>query len=268
MATTQFEVTATALNMRAAPDRQAAILAVLLRGQAVLAAGDAASGWLPVAYEGRHGFVSAAFMRALGSVGSAPLPSPLPATAPLPTSAVAVDVQLKQRDLAHLHPQMRQRVQQALEKMDAEGLAFRVFEAYRSPERQQWLFAQGRTRPGGKVTNAEAWQSFHQYGLAVDMVHFSPGGWSWDDSGAHAAEWKRMQELVTGAGLRTLKFERPHAELPVSLADWNGGTLLASGDTTWRDNLAAAAERWRGAGGSGAPMLYEAERPPLAANAI
>ncbi len=268
MATIQFEVTATALNLRAAPDRQGAILTVLLRGQTVIAAGEAVSGWLPVVHEGRHGFVSGAFVRALGIIGSAPLPSPLPAAVPLLSSTEAEDVNQKRRDLAHLHPYMRQRVQQVLQQMDAEGLGFRIFEAYRSPERQQWLFAQGRTRPGGKVTNAEAWKSFHQFGLAVDLVQFGPHGWSWDDSGGHAADWKRMQDIVAGAGLRTLKFERPHAELPVSLADWEDGTLLAGGDTAWRDNLAAAAARWRAAGGSGAPTLKEAERPPLPADAI
>jgi peptidoglycan LD-endopeptidase CwlK len=35
---------------------------------------------------------------------------------------------------------------------------------------QDALFAQGRTKPGAKVTNARAGQSYHNYGLAVDVV--------------------------------------------------------------------------------------------------
>lgn len=35
---------------------------------------------------------------------------------------------------------------------------------------QNALFAQGRTKPGKVVTNAKGGQSFHNYGLAVDIV--------------------------------------------------------------------------------------------------
>jgi hypothetical protein len=262
MASTLFEVTATALHLRAAPSRDSASLALLRHGQVLVSTAVAAHSWLPVVHEGRPGFVAADFVRALGAVGSAPLP------APVVPAAVAVDVNLKQRDLMHLHPHARQRVQQVLQQLGAEGLDFRVFEAFRSAERQQWLFAQGRTRPGAKVTHAGPWQSFHQFGLAVDLVQFCPAGWSWDDKGARAADWQRLQAVVVQSGLRTLNFERPHAELRVDLADWHDGTLLASGDASWHDNLAAAAERWRRAGGSGAPEVAEPERPPLPPDAL
>lgn len=260
MASALFEVTASALNLRTQPDRQASVLAVLLRGRTCVATGDVTNGWLPVVFEGRHGFLSAAFVRALGQSVAVSPPSGL---------MVAVDVTRKERDLAQLHPQMRERVEQLVQQTEAAGLTFRIYEAFRTPERQQWLFAQGRTRmDGGIVTKARAWESFHQFGLGVDLVLFGSGGWSWDDSGARAAEWKRMRELAVQVGLRTLKWELPHAELPVSLADWNGGSLIASGDATWRDNLAVAAERWRRAGGTGAPALVEAERPALPAEAL
>lgn len=35
---------------------------------------------------------------------------------------------------------------------------------------QDAIYAQGRTKPGKKVTNARAGQSMHNYGLAVDIV--------------------------------------------------------------------------------------------------
>jgi peptidoglycan LD-endopeptidase CwlK len=35
---------------------------------------------------------------------------------------------------------------------------------------QTALYAQGRTKPGPKVTNAIAGQSYHNYGLAIDIV--------------------------------------------------------------------------------------------------
>jgi peptidoglycan L-alanyl-D-glutamate endopeptidase CwlK len=45
-----------------------------------------------------------------------------------------------------------------------------ILEGYRSPERQDQLWAQGRTVSGRKVTNAWKWRSWHQYGLAVDLI--------------------------------------------------------------------------------------------------
>ena len=45
------------------------------------------------------------------------------------------------------------------------GVRLRFAYTYRSPEEQTALFNQ---RP--KVTNAKAWQSIHQYGLAFDYV--------------------------------------------------------------------------------------------------
>jgi peptidoglycan L-alanyl-D-glutamate endopeptidase CwlK len=40
----------------------------------------------------------------------------------------------------------------------------------RSPEQQNIEYAKGRTTPGSKVTWVKAWGSYHQYGLAVDIV--------------------------------------------------------------------------------------------------
>ncbi len=50
------------------------------------------------------------------------------------------------------------------------GADFRITEGYRSPERQNELYAQGRTKPGPIVTNARGGQSKHQTGRAIDIV--------------------------------------------------------------------------------------------------
>lgn len=46
---------------------------------------------------------------------------------------------------------------------------FRIYEGYRSKERQDFLYEQGRTKPGPIVTKARAGQSAHNYGMAVDL---------------------------------------------------------------------------------------------------
>jgi peptidoglycan L-alanyl-D-glutamate endopeptidase CwlK len=50
------------------------------------------------------------------------------------------------------------------------GYDMALLEGYRSPERQNLLAAQG-----AHVTNAGAWQSYHQYGLAADCAFLRDG---------------------------------------------------------------------------------------------
>ena len=57
----------------------------------------------------------------------------------------------------------------------------RFAQVYRTFEQQAALYAKGRTAPGDKVTNAKPGQSYHNYGLAADIVLLLPGGQvSWD----------------------------------------------------------------------------------------
>lgn len=70
---------------------------------------------------------------------------------------------------------------------------------------QDALYAQGRTKPGPKVTNAKSSQSYHNYGLAIDVVllidkdgngTFETASWDTktDFDGDKKADW---QEIVT-----------------------------------------------------------------------
>lgn len=59
-----------------------------------------------------------------------------------------------------------------------------IIEAYRSNERSDELYAQGRTKPGNIVTNAKGGSSYHNYRLAFDVALESNGkiSWSVDDN--------------------------------------------------------------------------------------
>lgn len=159
--------------------------------------------------------------------------------------------------LEHLHPVLREKVGVLLKKLADENLPFRVFEGYRTPQRQRQLYAKGRTAPGRIVTYAKPWRSNHQYGLAADFVLFEKGSWSWDDHGRKNQWWAQLHELAREVGLTPLKFEKPHLEL-VGLVtrDLQAGILPPDGDESWLANLEAMIYSWTGGPG-------EPEAPPL-----
>lgn len=117
------------------------------------------------------------------------------------------------RNINDLHPHMRGPVLKLEEVMLKAGIlwtarnaGFKLFEGYRSPERQTQLL---RDHP--KVTKAGAWQSAHQYGMAADYVWWDPeSGWSWDD----ALPWAFLDIAVGEVPelVRPIQWDRPHIQ--------------------------------------------------------
>ncbi len=63
---------------------------------------------------------------------------------------------------------------------------------YRTNEEQDALYAQGRTTKGKVVTNARGGQSYHNYGLAVDIVLITDT----DGNGSfETASWDRFKDF-------------------------------------------------------------------------
>lgn len=144
----------------------------------------------------------------LGRVAVAvPVPSEIPPppeslfpAAPLPTSAVPSPSVEPARDalISHLAPAFSLRLWLALREANRQGLHIACFEGLRTPARQAWLYAQGRTRPGSIVTNAATvFSSWHGYGLAADCVFInSAGQWNWPDiTSSLWREWYRIANL-------------------------------------------------------------------------
>lgn len=77
------------------------------------------------------------------------------------------------RDLKELHPMVAKAAEVALEECNRLGLNIAVTETYRTKERQDYIYEQGRSRPGGIVTNARgsSMSSYHQWRLALDIHH-------------------------------------------------------------------------------------------------
>jgi len=74
------------------------------------------------------------------------------------------------RDWAKLDPRFTVAVLQVFRSLETRGYQFALLEGYRSPERQEKLAAMGV-----HVTNARAFQSRHQFGLAADVAPIRNG---------------------------------------------------------------------------------------------
>ena len=95
----------------------------------------------------------------------------------------------------------------------AVGIDVIITSTYRDAESQNALYAQGRTTPGKKVTNAAGGDSFHNWRVAFDFVPVSNGKAVWDD----AALWERCGVIAEKVGLewggRWKRFaDRPHCQ--------------------------------------------------------
>ena len=74
------------------------------------------------------------------------------------------------RDWRRLDQDFMQLILYLLTRMEARGYPMVLLEGYRSPEKQAVLAEQG-----AHVTQAGAWQSKHQFGLAVDLAPMKNG---------------------------------------------------------------------------------------------
>lgn len=111
-----------------------------------------------------------------------------------------------------LHPLIRAKTKQLIKACEAAGIPVYIPNDgnYRTFEKQNELYAKGRTvkPPYSTVTNAKGGESFHNYGLAVDIVpvnggYFAPYatykkigdigkslGWEW------GGDWQSFKDLV------------------------------------------------------------------------
>lgn len=83
-----------------------------------------------------------------------------------------------------IHPKIREEVLNIYNEANNKLTNYYLRFAYtlRTFQEQDFLYQQGRTRPGTIVTWAKPGQSYHNYGLAVDICLISPDGKmaSWD----------------------------------------------------------------------------------------
>lgn len=84
------------------------------------------------------------------------------------------------RKISDLYPGVGSLATKLLEEANKIGIPIVVTQTLRTVQEQDKLYAQGRTVPGKKVTNARGGYSYHNYGLAFDIVVLKDGTATWD----------------------------------------------------------------------------------------
>lgn len=126
------------------------------------------------------------------------------------------------------HPKIRVKLLAAYKEANnklGKGVRLRFSKVYRSPQEQEIDY---RKKP--RVTNAKAWQSFHQYCLAFDIVLlydkngdgvFEEASWDVKKDGDKdgLSDWLEVTKVFTDAGFKNgfitkgKKWDLPHFQM-------------------------------------------------------
>ena len=131
--------------------------------------------------------------------------------------------------ILELHPDIRITVAEYINLMESKhGMKVRVTgNPYRTFEEQDELYAKGRTKPGKIVTNARAGESYHNYGLAIDVVEIKP--YFGYEKGYDQSRWSligkegKAMGFEWGGDFKTI-VDKPHLQMTFGYSE---GQLLA-----------------------------------------
>lgn len=117
-----------------------------------------------------------------------------------------------------LHPKVRPIFLRFINRVESElKIQLRVTSALRTFKEQNKLYAQGRITPGPIVTYAKAGRSYHNYGLAADVVEIKNGKALWNNPA-----WDDIANIAKELGMEWggdwfMNPDRPHFYLSMGL---------------------------------------------------
>lgn len=126
-----------------------------------------------------------------------------------------------ERNLATLHPRAeaaaRTFMQAVIPLMARHGIEVKIISGTRSYAEQDALYAQGRTKPGARVTNARGGYSNHNFGIAWDIGLFRQGRYLGDSPHyRECGEAGRSLGLEWGGDWKSFRDE-PHFQVKSGL---------------------------------------------------
>lgn len=133
------------------------------------------------------------------------------------------------RNINDLLPKVSAMASEFINRCKAAGIDVIITSTYRDAESQNALYAQGRTTPGKKVTNAKGGQSYHNWKVAFDFCPLVNGKPAWNDT----ALFTKCGEIAESVGLewagRWVKFkELAHCQYTngLKIADFQAGKTI------------------------------------------
>jgi peptidoglycan LD-endopeptidase CwlK len=129
-----------------------------------------------------------------------------------------VDDLLIRLDVQMINPDFLDRIRLMLSACREAGADYFATSGYRSAPDQDVLYAQGRTKPGSVVTNAQGFESAHNFGLAIDFTKDLDTAKAGLQPAWAAAEYELLGQQAAAHGLiwgGTWKTkDRPHVQYP------------------------------------------------------
>lgn len=116
-----------------------------------------------------------------------------------------IDDDVSERRVKEISKKIQNDVRGVFYEAKKKGINLRLTDGFRSFEKQDELYEQGRTKPGAIVTNARGGQSYHNYGLAFDVVDLEL---LWD-----GADWETIGEIGKSFGFEwggDWGWDKPH----------------------------------------------------------
>jgi hypothetical protein len=116
--------------------------------------------------------------------------------------------------LNKLHPKVRGIFRLFVEDAERElGITLRITQGMRTIAEQNTLYAQGRDgNPGKIVTNAKGGSSYHNYGLAIDVLPIKGGQPDWNYDYSKLQPIAERHGIVWGGTFQSI-IDKPHFEL-------------------------------------------------------
>lgn len=103
-------------------------------------------------------------------------------------------------NFSDLNPAFVERLNRFKAALDQAGIGYTMESGYRSPEQQAEIYE--RSGHGTKFAAAPPWRSYHNYGLAADVL------------ARNAADYPRMWDIAPQYGLTALKaYDKPHFQM-------------------------------------------------------
>lgn len=136
-----------------------------------------------------------------------------------PAEALAPVDPRSEKNIATLLPEVQPMARALVHKAAANGIKIKVISGLRSYAEQNALYAQGRSKPGKKVTNARAGYSNHNFGIAFDIAVFEGNKYLPDSVKYKAVGVLGMDlGLEWGGSWKTI-VDQPHFQLRPEWAD-------------------------------------------------